>query len=145
MNGCLRVVTLVVLAALVTSCSKQERFHKATFPVTGEVYVDGKPAGNLQVTLHDVKGIDAKHPTHSAAMTDDNGKFAVSTYAQSDGVPEGEYAMTFVWGELNLLTMHYGGKDKLKNKYADPKTSKTRLTVEKGKPADMGRIELSTK
>jgi hypothetical protein len=50
-----------------------------------------------------------------------------------------------MWGELNLFSMQYGGPDKLKGRYNDPKKSQIRCKVEKGKPADLGRIELSTK
>jgi len=133
------------MAALVVSACKEETgFRKETFPLTGEVYVDGKPASGVQVTLHDVKGMDREHPTASQAMTDENGKFAVSTYELSDGVPEGEYVLTFMWGEMNLLSMQYGGPDKLKGRYSDPKKSTQRVQVQKGTPPNVGRIELTT-
>lgn len=44
-----------------------------------------------------------------------------------------------------MFTMQYGGPDKLKDKYSDPKKSECKVTVEKGKPADMGQIDLTTK
>lgn len=135
---------LMLLVCLITSCGPKGPPRKETYPVTGEVVVDGKPAASLQVTLTDVKGMDAQMPTFSSAMTDDAGKFAVSTYEQADGVPAGDYTVTFTWGELNLFSMRYGGPDKLNDKYRDPKTSTFKITVEKGKPTDMGRIELTT-
>ncbi|MHB8973049.1 MAG: hypothetical protein ACYC3X_06960 [Pirellulaceae bacterium] len=136
---------LMLLVCSLTACGPQGPPRKETFPVTGEVVVDGRPAAALQVTLTDLKGMDKQMPTYSSAMTDDNGKFAVSTYKQADGVPEGDYAVTFVWGELNLFSMQYGGPDKLKDKYNDPKKSTFQIKVVKGKPADMGRLELTTK
>jgi len=145
MQKLLHLVTLAVIIATLVSCSrKPTQFRKETYPVKGVVYVDGNPASNLQVTVHDVKGIDKEHPTMSTAMTDDKGQFAVSTYNQGDGVPEGEYTATFVWGELNLLSMQYSG-DKLKGRYNDPQKSQVRFKVEKGKPVDLGKIELTTK
>jgi 5-hydroxyisourate hydrolase-like protein (transthyretin family) len=140
----LTLAGLTLLACLITSCGPKGAPRKETFPVTGEVVVDGQPAATVQVTLTDVKGIDTDMPTFSSAMTNDQGKFAVSTYDLGDGVPEGEYVVTFMWGELNLFSMQYGGPDKLKDKYSDPAKSQFKITVEKGKPADMGRIELST-
>ncbi len=135
---------LIAFGHLCCACSKKQPDRKETFPVSGEVYVDGKPGGTIKVDLHDVKGVDTKQPTYSSAFTDDNGKFVVSTYEQGDGAPEGEYAVTFVWGQLNLMSMQYGGPDKLKGKYSDPAKSQFRVTVKKGQTANIGRVDLKT-
>jgi hypothetical protein len=107
--------------------------------------VDGKPVGLIKVTVHDVQGVNTEHPTFPTTYTDDEGKFSLSTYESGDGVPAGEYVVCFYWGEYNLMSRDYGGKDKLGNRYLDPKTCPIRVKVEEGKPADMGTIELSTK
>lgn len=135
---------LGAVALILAGCADEGPARKATYPVTGEVLVDGKPASQVQVILHDLNGMDEQQPTISSTFTDDAGKFSVSTYEQGDGAPEGEYAVTFFWGQLNLVSMQYGGPDKLKNKYDDPKTTPFRIKVEKGKPADMGKVELKT-
>ncbi len=135
----------LTLCVLLCSCGRSGQPRKETFPVTGEVSVDGKSVERLAVTCHAVQGIDTEHPTYSQAFTDKDGKFKISTYQQADGVPEGEYAITFFWGEMNLLSMTYGGPDKLKDRYNDPKKSTFRIKVEKGKPTDLGKIELTTK
>ncbi len=140
-RGCV----LLIGCALLGACSRGDPSRKPTYPIQGEVYVDGQPAGQLAITCHDVKGLDKQNPTATAAFTDDAGKFRLSTYLSGDGVPEGEYVLTFLWGRHNLITMTYGGPDKLKNRYTDPKKSDVRFTVEKGQPLDLGRIELSTK
>ena len=127
------------------ACGGHKGYRKPTFPVTGTVYVDGQPADQLQVTLHDVKGMDSKHPTLSSAYTDTEGKFTLNTYGIGDGVPEGEYKVTFMWGQSNTLSMQYGGPDKLNDRYTLPEKSEYRVKVEKGKPADMGKIDLTTK
>jgi hypothetical protein len=129
---------------LLCSCGEQGPPRKETYPVTGEVYVDGKPAAKLAVRCTDVDGIDKESPTLSSAFTDEMGKFQIATYESADGVPEGEYVLTFTWGEWNLISGQYGGPDKLNNRYNDPKTSDQRFKVEKGKPTDLGRIELTT-
>jgi hypothetical protein len=134
-----------VLLLLFCSCGKEDSSRKQTFPVKGEVYVDGSPAESLQVTCHDVEGLDRENPTHSSAFTDKEGKFEISTYESADGVPEGEYKLTFVWGKMNMVSMTYGGPDKLNGRYADPAASQHPVTVEKGKRTDLGRIELTTK
>ncbi len=144
-NAIPRWCVFLIGCAALGACSRGDPSRKPTFPVRGEVYVDGKPAGQLAVTCHNVQGMDKANPTASAAFTDDAGKFQISTYLSSDGVPEGEYVLTFLWGRHNLITMTYGGPDKLNKRYLDPKQSKVRFTVEKGKPLDLGRIELTTK
>ena len=133
-----------ILLSVVGGCSGGDN-RKPTYPVTGVLVVDGQPAEAVRITLNDVKGMDPNKPTYSETFSDKDGKFAVSTYEKGDGVPEGEYVLTFYWGTINPLNMQYGGEDKLKQKYVDPATSQFRIKVDKGKPNDMGRIELSTK
>jgi len=139
------VLAAACFCLLLCSCGEKVPDRKETFPVTGEVYVDGQPAAQLKVGCYDVNGIDSESPTVSSGMTDEQGKFEISTYASGDGVPEGEYVLTFLWGKLNLISKSYGGPDKLKGRYLDPQKSKHRFKVEAGKPTDLGRIELSTK
>lgn len=143
---CCSFALLTAACAFVFSgCSGDEPFRKETYPVTGQVFVDGKPASGVAVKLFDVNGVDKEHPTFSQGMTDDEGRFAISTYEAADGVPVGEYVVTFEWGEMNMFTMQYGGPDKLKKKYSNPQKSQFRITVKEGEPTDMGRIDLTAK
>jgi hypothetical protein len=140
-----RWAVILMLGALCAACSKSgPQDRKATFPVTGTIKVDGKAIEQLAVTCHDVKGIDTANPTVSAALTDKDGKFKISTYQAGDGVPVGDYVLTFAWGQMNLLTMQYSG-DKFNGKYADPKTTPHKFSVKEGVPTDLGTIELTTK
>jgi hypothetical protein len=125
-------------------CSRSDDNRKETYPVTGQVFVDGQPASQLQVEMHDVKGFDTKQPTVSITYTDDTGKFSLSTYEYGDGVPEGEYIVAFMWGQVNMLTKSYDGPDKLLERYTKEK-SPIKVKVEKGKPTDMGKVDLTTK
>ena len=113
--------------------------------VTGVLLVDGKPTEGIQITLNNSAGIDEKQPTMSQTFSGQEGKFSLSTYEQGDGVPEGEYALTFFWGQIDPRSMQFTGPDKLNDRYSDPEKSTFKVTVEKGKPVDLGRIELSTK
>lgn len=137
------IVAMVCL--LLCSCGKEEQFRKETYPVSGQVQVDGQAAANLAVKCIDVNGLDKENPTISSAFTDEGGKFEISTYKSSDGVPAGEYVLTFVWGEWNLISGSYGGPDKLNGRYTDAKTSEIKFTVKEGEPTDLGTIPLTTK
>jgi hypothetical protein len=135
--------SLLIVSLCCAGCGDEGPARKPTFPVTGEIFVDGQPAENVAVTLHNVNGYDKDLPTESATMTKEQGKFALSTYEEGDGAPAGEYTVTFSWGELNLMSMQYQG-DKLKGKYSDPQKAEHKVTVS-DQPVDMGRIELTTK
>jgi len=145
MSAVNRRLVMLLVAMCLCSCGKDQPFRKETFPVTGQLIVDGQPAENVVVTCHDLKGLDKVSPTFPETNTGKEGVFKISTYQAGDGVPEGEYALTFYWGELNLMSMSYGGPDKLNDRYRDPATSTIKVVVKKGKPADLGRIELTTK
>ncbi|HEY2252462.1 MAG TPA: hypothetical protein VGH74_15420 [Planctomycetaceae bacterium] len=113
-------------------------------PVAGRILVDGEPAAMLTVSCLDLGALDKESPTISSAMTDEDGDFGLGTYVSGDGVPEGEYVLTFQWGTLNLFRHTYEG-DKLNDRYSDAKTSKVRFTAKFGEPVDLGEIELTTK
>jgi hypothetical protein len=138
-------VALALSVLMAAGCKEDNGSRKETFPVTGVVLVDGQPASQVQVTLHDVKGMDAAQPTLTSGFTNDDGTFSLTTYEFGDGVPAGEYKVTFLWGQLNMVSMQYGGPDKLNDRYNNPDKTPFQVKVEKGKPADMGKIELTTK
>lgn len=124
-------------------CGQQQAFRKETFPVKGKVLVDGNPEKNVAVVCVRLSSVDKEHPTESQCFTLDDGSFEVGTYESKDGVPEGDYALTFRWGEWNLFTKSYDG-DKLNSRYLDPETSPAKFTVKKGKPMDLGEIKLTS-
>jgi 5-hydroxyisourate hydrolase-like protein (transthyretin family) len=109
------------------------------------VTVDGKPQAGIQVALHDVAGLDTKQPTYPQGFTDEQGKVRISTYADGDGAPAGDYKVTFVWQEYNLVSRSYTGDDKLRKRWADPKTTPISIKLGEGQPNDLGQVQLSTK
>ena len=126
---------MVLTSLMLCSCGGND-YGKATFPVSGEVYVDGQPAAELSVTLHPVNGMDTEVPTVSATFTKADGTFELSTFEEGDGVPAGEYVATFAWGELNPFSMTFDDS-KLKGKYSDPEKSEVKITVTEGQPTDL--------
>ena len=140
-----RIALCLALSACCCACSGEGVNRKKTFPVKGRVLVDGQPAENLAVRCVDVKGLDKENPTTSSSFTDKDGNFQISTYQQGDGVPEGDYVLTFEWGEMNMFTMSYGGPDKLNERYNTAEKSPTKFTVKAGQPTDLGEIKLTTK
>jgi hypothetical protein len=141
-----RLAAALVLIAVCDGCGGSDApYRKETFPVNGQVVVDGVPPSSpVSIVCHDVKGMDQQHPSVSQTMTGAEGRFEVSTYETGDGVPAGDYALTFEWGQINLVSMQYGGPDKLGGRYSDPTKSEFRFKVTDG-PVDLGRLELKTK
>ena len=132
------VATVVV--ALCGSCSEPPRGgpRLPTFPLTGIVFVDGVPAEGVTVECFPKPG--GKFRRVISGRTNADGQFSISTYEQGDGIPEGEYTLTFKWEKAAGFAK---AKDRLKGRYANPKTSKFTITVKKGEQADLGRIDLT--
>lgn len=137
---------LAMIAVLSLGCGGGEQpFRKATSPTKGTVMVDGIPPGSgVQIQCHPVGPPDPEHPSVSATETDPAGKFSISTYESGDGLPAGEYVLTFTWQEFNVMSRSYSGEDKLNGRYSDPATSQIKLTVKEGEENDLGTIELTT-
>lgn len=140
-------IAACVIVGLSSGCAKKdEPFRKVVIPVKGRVTVDGRPPStSIKIDCHNTGALDMEHPTVSWCMTGDDGVFSVSTYVAGDGVPAGDYALTFLWGEMNLVSMNYGGKDKLNKMYSKPEDSVAKFTAKEGSPVDLGEIVLKTK
>ncbi len=111
-----------------------------TFPVTGKVLVDGTPTAGLRVACYPQGETEINR--RLVVLTDDQGAFSLGTYESSDGLPEGEYKLTFEWIEGTMLGPE---TDKLKGAYSDPEESEYTVTVKTGEKNDLGEIKLSTK
>jgi len=153
-----RSLLLVAVVIGLLGCEKERDFgaRVKTYPVVGKVTVDGQPAANLQVVAHSTappKKAETNPdgtpktkiyvPAMLSAFTDKDGHFEISTYKKGDGIPAGEYTLTFLWGQYNLMSAKYGGPDKLKGKYKDPKKSEIKFTTDPTKPTDLGTINLT--
>ncbi len=143
----LKILSLCWITFPLLSCSSvEEPYTKKTFPVKGQITVDGKePGSTVQVMCHNLGEADTKHPTISGSKTDDDGSFELSTYTTGDGIPVGDYTLTFQWKKYNSMSRGYSGPDKLKKRYDKPENSKIKFSVVEGEPTDLGVIELTTK
>src|SRR5262245_17553382 len=74
---------LLLLSAVVAGCQKSP-----TVPVTGTLTLDGQPAGQAELIFT---------PTHgrvASGVTDDSGRFQLSTNKPNDGAVPGDHAVT---------------------------------------------------
>ncbi|MDP1798255.1 MAG: lipoprotein [Planctomycetaceae bacterium] len=144
----MRAIGLVMVCALcvmIVGCGRKGPPMKKTYKVTGKVLVDGKePGSSIQMECHNTGEIDRQMHTFSQSNTKDDGTFEIATYTSGDGVPAGEYKLTFAWQEFNLMSRSYGGPDKLKKRYSDPGKAEIKFSVV-DKSVNLGEINLTTK
>ncbi len=135
-------VVVIVVAAACAGCGGEPKGGPRvdTFPVSGVVLVDGTPTAGVLVACYPQGETEVKR--RLVTQTDDQGAFSIGTYESSDGLPEGEYKLTFEWIEGTMLGPE---TDKLKGAYSDPEKSEHPVTVKDGEENDLGEIKLSTK
>ena len=130
-----------VIAILVaeTGCSKSQL---KTFPVTGELFVDDKPAEDAFVYLYPTGGgLPDDAPTPFAQVGKD-GHFTLSCYGKDDGAPPGDYVVCFSWRPRSgLAKQRFDGPDKLKELYNDKDKSTFKVTINK-EPNTLPRYDL---
>ena len=141
---CFGRIVLLALPVILCSCGDDAPFEKQTTSVFGRVLVDGQPPGSPVQVKAIAAEVDTQHPTMSTCGTDNDGNFTLSTYRKSDGLPAGEYKLTFVWGQFNAMSASYGGPDKLGGQYSNPETSEFSVTVVDGEVQDLGEINLKS-
>jgi hypothetical protein len=136
---------LILLCLLTMGCFSGPRKppnEKPVTPVTGLVLVDGAPVAGIQVRFIAATQ-DPQNATLSVAKTDAEGRFKAMTYRVDDGVPPGDYAVTF--NDQSEAKPHMrSSPDLFKGRYSDPQKSDFKLAVPAdAKPIDMGTIELT--
>jgi carboxypeptidase family protein len=82
--GKLAVATLLTVGIVLTGCSNSSR--PPTYPVTGTVTLQGKPVAGAAVTF-----VPTGEGEAASAITDSEGKYALTTWQAGDGARPGEY------------------------------------------------------
>jgi hypothetical protein len=128
------VLVCVVLALVVTDagCSKRRGNRPQTFPVTGVVTMGGKPLAGATVMFNPV----ASDGSGAIALTDEQGRFKLTTFDSGDGAVVGEYRVAFVKtifpkqeGVDPMVAMSGDPKNVLPLKFADSEKSGFTATV----------------
>ncbi len=87
------VVCLLAFVCLAGGCNETEPGLLPLHPVSGQVLVDGKPAGRVQLTFHALRlaaadeNYTVAHRIRPFAVSQPDGSFAPSTYRAGDGLP----------------------------------------------------------
>ena len=83
--GNLAVSILVTVGIVLTGCSNSSRAR--TYPVTGTVTSQGKPVAGAAITFVPT----GNEGEAASAITDSDGKYALTTWRAGDGARPGEY------------------------------------------------------
>lgn len=86
----IRAAIILVIAGTVSGCSDGLP-RQATYKVTGQVTLDGKPVPGATLVFHPIDASKFKWQERPQAKTDDQGNFTVTTYQMGDGAPAAEY------------------------------------------------------
>lgn len=119
--GCLAVTSVV---SMVTGCSGYDD-GLTKYPVTGSVVVNGQPEEGVLVRFYRVGRAGESNADTPAGVTDEAGRFSLSTNGENDGAVAGEYKVTFIWPEYNGP----GAKDQFGGRYVEPAKSEFAVTV----------------
>jgi hypothetical protein len=130
----------VLAVTLSAGCSKGPPPIKGTklslYPVTGKLLMDGQPMTRATIIFHPIKewpkGTATSRPR---AVVDKDGTFKVSTYANADGAPAGDYKVTISWkGEGKGLSGEQldDEPEKAPEIFQEPKRSKIRVKIKEG-------------
>ena len=125
-GGCLLAVGALV--ALASGCAGNK--GPRLYPVKGVVRINGEPAKDVNVVFTPVTlPADGATPLSPAAVTGEDGSFRLMSLKPGDGAPAGDYKVTVIY-PMNRFNKHLSGIDRLRGKFANPKTSG--LTVRVG-------------
>ena len=126
-------LAILIVCALLPSCGSDEL---PLYPVRGQVFFSGKPAGNAAVVFHPVDSETELVLLRPRAVTDMDGYFQLRTYRIDDGAPLGDYKVTVEWtGAKTDEEERYDASprpDLLDGRYNDPQTTSLTATVKKG-------------
>lgn len=111
-----------------------------TVPASGTVmFKKSTPAAGALVVFHPSDpAVEKQIGGKPFGKVNDDGTFTLTSYAEGDGAPEGEYGVTIDWrakgkeGGFSLGDGGGAGAPKLNPKYSNPQQPFTKVTVKKG-------------
>lgn len=119
---CLLFLSCVFSSAI--GCGQRDTGPE-TFPVTGVVRINGKPAERVAVLFHHADSAIPSNYRYPTGVTNSEGVFQLSSIGDGDGAVAGKYAVTFTWlssGELDAFDM-------LNGEFSNPEASSFQIQV----------------
>ena len=150
-SGVPAALCALFVAAAMPGCAKQEfeNLRQPTFPVRGQVTLDGKPVANATIVFKPVDASKFKWREQPQAKSDAEGKFSLFTYDSNDGAPAGDYRV----GIAILAAAEDEGSDQVRRdkdavkipaRYGDAATSGLTAKVD-AKATELATFELTSR
>ena len=114
----------VLLLLLFMGCSSQQDDGLIKQQVTGQVLVNGNPEKGIVVQFKHTNPAVTKNASRPIAVTDDEGRFRLSTNGEKDGAVAGAYLVSFFWPEGGNST-----RDFFSGKYVKTSGSAFEVTI----------------
>jgi hypothetical protein len=99
------------------------------YPTSGRVLVNGQPANGARVTFHH-EGDWGRKSIVPQGVTDEDGRFVLSTYGVGDGAPAGDYRVVVEWPAYRRG--RNVGPDQLAGKFAKQESSGLKAQIKEG-------------
>jgi hypothetical protein len=133
-----RLALALLLAAGLAGC--REDWQAATYPASGRLTINGRPAPGALVQLVPKDGAapDERNSRPWAKVGPD-GTFELSTYQGEAGAPPGEYGVAITW-PVDAAVL--GSPDRLAGKYNAPEKTGLAATL-KAEPNQIPPFELA--
>jgi len=135
-------VSVLLAGIFFISAGCADSSKPATVSAKGSVtYKKTKPAAGALIVFHPSDpALEKKIGGKPFATVKEDGTYVLTSYAEGDGAPEGEYGVTIQWqakakeGKLSLGSEGGGGGASLINqaKYGNPQQPFQKVTVKKG-------------
>jgi hypothetical protein len=149
-RGCVAVIFCGIAA-----CSSQSQYPKIKkvplVSVQGTVSVDGSPQAGIKVKCIPLGEFEPKEYVKSLlGVTNEDGEFKLGTYEPGDGLPLGDYALTFVWEPIQIgprigANKKGAAEDLLHGRYATMENAPIKINVEPNQPLTLEPFDLKTK
>ena len=132
MRKLILLLVWVALAGLFTSCAKKGG-SKTCFPVKGQVLFKSQPVVGALVVFEPATKSDPHWPS-ATGITDEEGRFSLTTYEEDDGAPAGEYNVGISGNgggfKRKAPLKKKSEPDPLQGRFSNPRTSKIHARVE---------------
>jgi len=136
------LVSIAIISAL-TGCGSESTTSRnvdagytplqkvPTYPVSGTVLYQGKPAPGAWVQFRSIPGSNQTH-FGCEVLTNSEGKYVCETYQEGDGLPAGTYDVRITLPVTPMPDYRDGETDRLNGRYNSPQKAPFRVVVKAG-------------
>jgi hypothetical protein len=136
----LRIIIILIIIITLSACPNNNkvdyRRELNVYPVSGQITLDGVPIRNARIAFHPLH--PDRIPVTPVGISIGDGTYRLTTYQLYDGAPAGEYLITIVIPNDNLIKDECSCEgfdllhDMLHGAYMNPKQSHLRCLVKAG-------------